>query len=121
MQLSVHFQSKWHDAPFCAFLSIFTKVPLSAMNGVPSKYVVDISTRRQKDAPSHSASKKMRRLILHPGDKLPGLPNPPVKKFTRGPICALMRPRPFIYFRHTTKKRCWWLILFYYSKLFLPL
>ena len=23
MQLSVHFQSKWHDAPFCAFLSIF--------------------------------------------------------------------------------------------------
>ena len=23
MQLLVHFQSKWHDAPFCAFLSIF--------------------------------------------------------------------------------------------------
>ena len=23
MQLSVQFQSKWHDAPFCAFLSIF--------------------------------------------------------------------------------------------------
>ena len=23
MQFSIHFRSKWHDAPFCAFLSIF--------------------------------------------------------------------------------------------------
>jgi hypothetical protein len=42
-----------HSVHFCRF---FTKVPLSAMNGVPSKYVVDLSTRRPKDTPSHSAS-----------------------------------------------------------------
>ena len=37
----------------------------------------------------------MRRLILHPGEKVLGPPDSRIQKFTRGPISSLKRPRPF--------------------------
>lgn len=40
---------------FVPFRRFFTKVLLSSMCGVPSKHVVDISTRRLKDALSRPA------------------------------------------------------------------
>ena len=39
---------------------------------------------------------KMRRLILRRTDELPGSPDSRIQKFTRGLICGLKRPRPFI-------------------------
>jgi hypothetical protein len=43
-----------HFMHFCRF---FTKVLLNAMSGAPSKYIVDIRTQIQKDAPSLSAAR----------------------------------------------------------------
>ena len=36
----------------------------------------------------------MRRLVLHPGDRVPGSPDSRMEKYTRGPIYGLMRPPP---------------------------
>ena len=50
------------------FRRFFTKVLLSAMSGVPSKYVVDMLTQITKDAPSHSASGWQTPRVTWPSD-----------------------------------------------------
>ena len=40
----------------------------------------------------------MRRLILHPGDKVSGSPDSRIREFAGEPICGLMRPLPFMGF-----------------------
>ena len=53
------------------FRRFFTKVLLSALSGAPSKYVVDILTQIQKDAPSLSASRRQTpRVTWHSDQKI---------------------------------------------------
>ena len=101
MQLSVYFQWKWHDPPFCAFLSIFDESTSHCNEWRPFKiHCRYINPKSKRCAVSFCIQVTNSQGHVTPDCR--------IWKFTRGPICVLMRPPPFMEKRRDTRKCYVW-------------